>query len=310
MLDGMAAMGAPPIWQQTVEEARAGAQMLNMFAGDLIEVAKVDNITIPVADASIGARVYAPAGSGPFPVVMFFHGGGWVICDLDSHDNVCRKISHEASAVVVSIDYRLAPEHRFPTPSNDCYAATAWVVANAATLNADGSRLAVCGDSAGGNLSAVVTQMARAKGTPAISFAALIYPATDFTATGGSMQENGEGYFLEHKGMEWFNGHYVDEAQMTDPYASPLLNDDLSNLPPCFVATCEFDPLRDQGEAYGEALRANGCTVEMKRYDGLIHGVINMMGPIAGGAEMVSDVASRLKHALHTEQPTGSRLAG
>ncbi len=299
MLEGMAAVGAPPIEQQTVEEARAGTRMLAMFGGDLIEVANVEDITIPVGDASVGARVYNPVGDGPFPVVVFFHGGGWVVCDLDSHDNVCRKISQEASVVVVSVEYRLAPEYRFPTPSNDCYAATAWVVANAASLNGDGSRVAVCGDSAGGNLSAVVTQMARANGTPAISFAALIYPATDFTATGGSMEENGKGYFLERTGMDWFGAHYLDEAQKTDPHASPLLHDDLTNLPPCFIATGEFDPLRDQGEAYGEALRANGCTVEIKRYDGLIHGVINMMGPVAGGAEMVSDVASRIKLALH-----------
>jgi acetyl esterase len=299
MLDGMAAVSAPPISQQTVEAARAGTRMLARFAGDLIEVAKVENISIPVGDASIGARVYTPTGEGPFPVVVFFHGGGWVVCDLDSHDNVCRKISREASAVVVSVDYRLAPEYRFPTPSNDCYAATAWVFANAASLNADGARLAVCGDSAGGNLSAVVTQMARAKGTPAISFAALIYPATDFTANSGSMVDNGNGYFLERANLDWLGTQYLDESQKTDPRASPLLHDDLTNLPPCFITTCEYDPLRDQGEAYGEALRANGCTVEIKRYDGLIHGVINLMGPVAGGAEMMSDVASRLRLALH-----------
>ena len=299
LLQGMAAMGAPPIWQSTVEEARAGGPMMAALAGESIPVGSVENITIPVGDTSIGARVYTPSGDGPFPIVVFFHGGGWVVCDLDTHDNPCRQICRDASAVVVSIDYRMGPEFRFPTAPNDCYAATQWVAANAASLNADASRLAVCGDSAGGNLSAVVTQMARDNRGPAISFAALIYPATDMTALGGSMIENGEGYFLELKGMEWFMGHYINEDQLSDPLASPLLNEDLMNLPPCFITTCEFDPLRDQGEAYGDALRANGGTVEMKRYHGLIHGAVNMMGVLAGGAEMVTDIAASLKVALH-----------
>ncbi len=299
LLQGMAAAGAPPIWQSTVEEAHAGGPMIAALAGDSIPVGSVADITIPVGDTSIGARVYTPEGDGPHPVVVFFHGGGWVVCDLDTHDNPCRAICRDAAAVVVSIDYRMGPEFRFPTAPNDCYAATEWVAANAASLNGDGSRLAVCGDSAGGNLSAIVSQMARDNDGPAILFAALIYPATDMTDRSGSMIENGEGYFLELKGMEWFMGHYIDQDQMTDPLASPLLNANLANLPPCFITTCEFDPLRDQGEAYGEALRVNGGTVEMKRYDGLIHGAVNMMGVLAGGAEMVTDVASRLKTALY-----------
>lgn len=300
LLQGMAAVGAPPIWQSTVEEARAGGPMIAAMAGESIPVGSVENITIPVdGDTSVGARVYTPSGDGPFPVVVFFHGGGWVVCDLDTHDNPCRQICRDAEAVVVSIDYRMGPEFRFPTAPHDCFAATQWVAANAASLNADASRLAVCGDSAGGNLSAAVSHMARDAGGPPITFAALIYPATDMADRSGSMIENAEGYFLELKGMEWFMGHYINEDQLADPLASPLLNEDLTNLPPCFITTCEFDPLRDQGEAYGEALRANGGTVEMKRYDGLIHGAVNMMGVLAGGAEMVTDVASRLKSALH-----------
>ncbi len=299
LLQGMADAGAPPIWQSTVEEARAGGPLIAALAGEQIPVASVEDITIPIGDTSIGARVYTPEGDGPHPVVVFFHGGGWVVCDLDTHDNPCRSICRDAAAVVVSIDYRMGPEFRFPTAPNDCFAATQWVAANAASLNADASRLAVCGDSAGGNLSAVVSQMARDNLGPAISFAALIYPATDMTDMSGSMIENAEGYFLELKGMEWFMGHYINEDRLTDPLASPILNEDLMNLPPCFITTCEFDPLRDQGEAYGEALRANGGTVEMKRYDGLIHGALNMMGVLAGGAEMVTDVGARLHTALH-----------
>jgi len=269
------------------------------LAGERIEVGSVADITIPVDEAQIGARVYTPEGAGLHPVVMFFHGGGWVICNLDTHDNVCRALCRDATAVVVSVDYRMAPEHRFPIAAHDCFAATRWVVDNAASFGGDAGRLAVCGDSAGGNLSAVVTQMARDAGGPAISFAALIYPAVDMTARDGSMVENATGYFLEFEDMEWFANHYLTEDELTNPLASPLLNPNLSDLPPCFIATCEFDPLRDQGEAYGVALRANGVTAENKRYDGLIHAVINMTGVLDGGRALVADVGARLRDALH-----------
>ena len=167
------------------------------MAGDPIEVAAVDNITIPVDGADIAARVYTPDGAGPHPVVMFFHGGGWVICSLDTHDNIARAICRDAEAVVVSVDYRMAPEHRFPTAVHDCFAATKWVADNAASLGGDAGRLAVCGDSAGGNLSAVVRRLARDAGGPAIAYAALIYPAVDMTRKGGSTRRERDGYFLE-----------------------------------------------------------------------------------------------------------------
>jgi acetyl esterase len=231
---------------------------------------------------------------------MFFHGGGWVICSLESHDNVARAICKDAAAVVVSVDYRMAPEFKFPTAANDCFAATKWVADNAASLGGDASRLAVCGDSAGGNLSAVVSQMARDAGGPALTFAALIYPAVDMTDDGGSMKENASGYFLETEDMEWFMNHYLSADERAHPLASPLLHADLSGLPAAFITTCEFDPLRDQGEAYGAALRANGGQAENKRYDTMIHGVCNMAGVIDGGREMVADVSARLRTALHS----------
>jgi acetyl esterase len=230
---------------------------------------------------------------------MFFHGGGWVICSLDTHDNVARAICRDADAVVVSVDYRMAPEHRFPTAAHDCFAATEWVAENAASLDVDASRLALCGDSAGGNLSAVVSQMARDAGGPAVTYTALIYPAVDMTRKGGSLDENASGYFLETDGMQWFMNHYLTDAEKADAKASPLLHSSLSGLPDCFVATCEYDPLRDEGEAYADALRANGVHVDSKRYDGLIHGAANMTGVLEGGRQLVADVAQHLRTALH-----------
>jgi acetyl esterase len=295
----MAAGGAPALRAQPVADARVMADGMVALAGEPIEVGGVSEITIPVDGANIGARVYTPEGDGPHPVVMFFHGGGWVICSLDSHDNIARAICKDATAVVVSVDYRMAPEFKFPTAGNDCFAATKWVADNAASLGGDASRIAVCGDSAGGNLGAVVSQMARDAGGPALTFAALIYPAVDMTDTSGSIQENASGYFLEAEDMEWFMNHYLSVDERSHPLASPLLHANLSGLPAAFITTCEFDPLRDQGEAYGAALRANGGQAENKRYDSLIHGVCNMTGVIDGGREMVADVSARLRTALH-----------
>lgn len=301
LLKEMAAQGLPPIHQLPVAVARemAASEPMLALGGERIDVGSVRDIEIPVDGAEIGGRIYTPHGSGPHPVVVFFHGGGWVICSLETHDNLARSICRDASSIVVSVDYRMAPEHRFPTAAHDCFAATRWVAANAASFGGDASRLAVCGDSAGGNLSAVVSQMARDAGEPALTFVALIYPAVDMTEEGGSMVENATGYFLERDDMEWFANHYLSPQERSHPMASPLLNSDLSGLPPCFIATCEYDPLRDQGEAYGAALRASGGAAENKRYDGLIHAVANMTGVLDGGRALVTDVCARLHTALH-----------
>ena len=290
---------AAPLHELSVEDARAAAEGMTAFSGDPIEVGSVHDSSIPVDGAEIGARVYTPQGEGPHPVVVFFHGGGWVICSLDTHDNLARAICRDAEAVVVSVDYRMAPENRYPTAVHDCFAATKWVAANAASLSADASRLALCGDSAGGNLAAVVSHIARDTGGPAIRYTALIYPAVDMTRKGGSLDENASGYFLETAGMHWFMNHYLSEAEKAETTASPMLHEDLSRLPDCFIATCEYDPLRDEAEAYGDALRANGVHVETERYDGLIHGAATLTGVLDGGRRLVADVAAHLRAALH-----------
>jgi acetyl esterase len=288
-----------PIQTQTVADARATCDVGNMFAGELIPVAATKDVLIPVFGGAIGARVYTPEGLGPHPIVVFYHGGGWVIGSLTSHDNVARNICRDAAAIVVAVDYRMGPEYRFPTAAHDAFIALQWVASNASDLGGDPSRLAVCGDSAGGNLSAVVSQLARESG-PKISFAALVYPAVDFTDRAGSMIENAHGYFLDEPAIEWFVAQYVAEGDYTQPLASPALNPDLSGLPPCFITTCEFDPLRDQAERYGTQLLAAGVAAEIKRYDGLIHASFGMAGILAGGREMMVDVCGRLHAALHT----------
>ena len=301
LLQQLEALGAPKLPTLSHAEARIASEQMVLLAGEPIPVGSVRDVAIPVEDAEIGARVYTPDGDGPHPVVVLFHGGGWVICSLETHDNLARSICRDADAVVVSVDYRMAPEHRFPTAAHDCFAATKWVAEHASSLGADASRLAVCGDSAGGSLSAVVTQMARDRGGPAISYAALIYPSVDMTANGGSLDENATGYYLETDHMEWFMNHYLTMAERSDALASPLLNENLANLPPCFIATCEYDPLRDEGEAYADALRAQGGRVASKRYDGLIHAAATLAGVLDAGRQLVADVSAHLHAALHPQ---------
>jgi acetyl esterase len=215
-----------------------------------------------------------PKGEGPFPLMVFFHGSGFVVCDLDTHDGMCRNLCAGAHCVVVSVDYRLAPEHKFPAAPDDCLAATRWVAENASGLNGDAGRIMVAGDSAGGNLAAVTALRIRDEGGPKLIGQMLIYPVTDYYQPGApSMTENAEGYGLTRDGMIWFWNHYVrSPGDGVHPHASPLRAATLAGLPPALVATAQYDPLRDEGEFYAEALRKVGVPVEMKRWDGMNHG--------------------------------------
>ncbi len=236
-----------------------------------IPVAAVEDRRIAGPAGDIPLRIYTPEGPGPFPVYVNFHGGGWVIGDLDTADAACRDICRTAGCVVVSVDYRLAPEHVYPAAVDDCCAATAWVAEHMDELNGNG-RLAVGGESAGGNLAAVVCQWARDNAGPEIHYQMLLYPVTDCHFEWDSYRENGQGYLLELETMRWFWDHYCPEpSQRQQPQASPLRAGNLAGLPPALVITAEFDPLRDEGEAYAAALRAAGTPTEAVRFDGLIH---------------------------------------
>jgi acetyl esterase len=245
------------------------------------EVAEVENRTIPgpAGAPDIAVRIYRPrVGADPLPLVVFFHGGGWTVCDLDTHDITCRNMANATDATVISVDYRLAPEHRFPAAAEDAYAATVWAHDHAAELGGDAARLAVAGDSAGGNLAAAVALMARDRGGPAITFQLLIYPVTDRDFTTASYRDNATGYFLTKTHMEWYWDQYIgdDDEAAVHPYAAPLRAATLTGLPPAHIVTAEYDPLRDEGEAYGRRLADAGVPVDVRRYDGMFHGFFSM----------------------------------
>ena len=251
-----------------------------------IPVADVDDRTIPGPAGDLPVRVYRPADGTGNPGIVYFHGGGWTICSLQTHDQSCRRLAAETGAVVVSVDYRLAPEHKFPAAAEDAYAATRHDAAQADELGSDPTRLAVAGDSAGGNLAAVVAQMARDQGGPELVFQLLVYPVVDGTREHPSFAENGEGYFLTADQMRWYWEQYTDRpSDRTEPYASPIVADDLSGLPPAMVVTAEFDPLRDEGEAYADALEAAGVPVTAHRAPGMFHGFYALSGVLDGATE-------------------------
>jgi acetyl esterase len=257
--------------EKTPEEARA---MTSAVAErDESGLAEVVELKVDGADGPLPARLYRPEGVSGGPVIVFFHGGGWVIGSLDSHDNTAGRMAAESGCTVVSVEYRLAPETKFPAPLEDCYAATAWVAAHAAELDVDPSRLAIAGDSAGGNLAASLALLARERGGPAITFQLLIYPVTDLTLAYPSWEENGEpGWILSTRDMRWMIDHYTSGVDDVDWRAAPITADDLSGLPPALVVTAELDPLRDEGEAYADRLRDAGVAVETIRGAGMCHG--------------------------------------
>lgn len=260
----------PPLWEMTPEQGREMYRAMRPLNPELA-IARSEDRTISGSQGDIPIRIYTPAGDGPFGVLMNFHGGGWVIGDLDTSDAVCREMATLAGVVVVSVDYSMAPEAPYPAAVLDAYDSTAWAADNMSALNGNG-KLGVTGESAGGNLSAVVALKARDEGGPAINFQCLLYPVTNCDMTGGSYIENGEGYLLETASMKWFWDLYCpDVAQRNEEYASPAQANNLSGLPPALIVTAEFDPLRDEGEAYAAALTAAGNEATAVRYDGLVH---------------------------------------
>ncbi|GLB60510.1 alpha/beta hydrolase [Cytobacillus sp. NCCP-133] len=298
LLEQMEAMGAPPMSSLTPEEARQTTDF-SALAGEPEEVGKIENRKIPGPGGEIPIRIYTPKGVGPFPALVYYHGGGWVIGDLETVEVPCRLLTNLANCVVVSVDYRLAPEHKFPAAADDCYAATKWVAENAASIGVDPNLIAVGGDSAGGNLAAVVSLMAKDKSEFSLAYQMLIYPVTNHSYATESYTENTEGYLLTKDSMEWFWNHYLrNEEDGKNPYASPLQAKDLSGLPPALVLTGEFDPLRDEGEANAERLKEAGVPVEAKRYDGMIHGFFWMPGALEQGRKSIEQAADALNRVF------------
>lgn len=299
LLDAMAQMGGPALSDLSPTEARAAYRALAaMEQGE--EVHRVDDRLVPSPAGDIPVRVYTPqpAVGDAHGVLVWFHGGGWVIGDIETADSTCRALANRAGCVVVSVDYRLAPEHRAPAALDDCMAALMWTVENAELLGVDAGRVAVGGDSAGGNLAALVCQRVRDEFGPDIDFQLLAYPVTDLTMAHPSIDENAEGYFLTKDTMVWFIDHYLGGQDPKDGSVSPLQAASLDGLPPALVITAELDPLRDEGEAYGARLREAGVPVEVLRFEGQIHGFMGMATMLDDGRTALDRAGAALRAAL------------
>jgi len=304
-LDQMAVQPQPKLWELEPPAAREAMVALMQAVGPKdVPIGKVANLAIPSPNGEIPARSYTPvaAGGEPLPTLVFFHGGGFVIGSVDTHDGLCRMLANLSTCRVISVDYRLSPEHKFPGAVEDAIAATSWIEANAAQLGVDANRLAIGGDSAGGTLSAVVTQMARDAGAPKLAFQMLLFPATHMAADTVSRRQFAEGYFLEGKTIDWFFNHYFAIAADRDnPKASPLLADKFAGLPPAYIMVGGFDPLHDEGVDYAEKLRAAGVPVALDDYPEMVHDFIYLQAVLPQAAEALGTAANALKRALMPE---------
>jgi acetyl esterase len=292
-----------------VTEARAErAREARVFRGERFAVLRTEDVTLPGPEGPLRARLYVPRSAPPRPpLLVYMHGGGWVVCDLDTHDNVCRFIAGEGGVLVLSIDYRLAPEHRFPAAVEDAWAAFRHAAENAADFGAAPDAVAVGGDSAGANLATVVCRLAAAEEGPVPAFCLSLYPVTDLSAKRQSYRLFGEGFVLTEAQMDWYRANYLpDEEAALDPRASPVLADDLAGLPPTHVVTAGFDPLRDEGEEYARRLGEAGVTVELRRHSGLVHGFVNAVGSTRFGRVAMAEAVGALRMGL--AEPLRSRV--
>jgi acetyl esterase len=298
LLDLRAAL--PPMHTLSVADARKQFAARDVPGLRIPDIAAVRQQDIAGPGGPLTLRIYTPLGTGPFPLMVFFHGSGFVVCNLDTHDAMCRNLAAGAGCVVVSVDYRLAPEHKFPAGPNDCLEATRWAAAHASDLGADAERLVVAGDSAGGNLAAVTALRIRDEGGPPLAAQLLIYPVTDHhTAAWPSYVQNAEGYGLTRKGMEWFWGHYLADPQDgAHPHASPFHAASLAGLPPALVITAQYDPLRDEAEAYGERLRQAGVPVEIRRWNGMNHGFFFVPGLVDRAGTAIDEACAWIRRTL------------
>jgi acetyl esterase len=299
IVDLMTAVGGPPAHQVPIEEARAAhTRESAILGGPGEEVASVRDVTVPGAGGPIPVRVFRPEGEGPLPVVAYAHGGGWALGSLDGFGPACRALANASGAVIASVGYRLAPEHPFPAGLEDVLAAVRWLAVNARELDGDPERLAIAGDSAGGNLAAVAARRLRDAGGAALRFQALVYPVCDCGLDTPSYRDSADGFGLSAPSMRRYWELYLAGADGRHPDASPLRAGDLSGLPPAFVLTVRDDVLRDEGEAYARALEAAGVPVTLRRYDGAVHGFFRWTAKARISRRAVADVGAALRGAL------------
>lgn len=306
-----AAEGVPPYHALPLAQARAQAKLGYAAAKPQVPVGAVRDLCIPGPAGELPVRVYTPAGPGPHPIVVFFHGSGFVVLDLDSHDDICRRLCAGASSVVVSVDYRLAPEHKFPSAPDDCLAATRWAALHAGALGGDATRIALAGDSAGGCLAAVTALRLRDEGGPALRALLLLYPVTDYPSDPpDSYRSYGTGYGLTHAGMSWFWDQYLaDPSTARHPHVSPLRMDTPEGLPSTYVMVAEYDVLRDEGEAFARRLSAAGITTASRCSAGMNHGFLKYTGVIDEADAAMAHACAWLKNVLQREtSPTNGRL--
>jgi acetyl esterase len=300
MMDAAKSSGLPPVYSLTIPEARERMRKAFIRTDGVQEVASVREERISLPDRSIGVRIYSPGPGRDMPCILYFHGGGWTLNDLDTHDDLCRSLCNDIGAIVVSVDFRLAPEHKFPAAIDDSYAALEWVFENHARLGIDADRIAVAGDSSGATQATVVCRLARDRGLHAIRYQWLLYPVTDYyDRNTESYVENATGYSLDREMMVWFWGNYIDDAtDRNDPCLCPLQCDDLRGLPPGLVMTANYDPLRDEGEAYAKRIIDAGVDIELIRYADQMHGFILQRRRIDAADVAYRDAVSRLRKAL------------
>jgi len=298
-LEMLAAAGGKPIEQLPLAEARAVRSEMIEAGGPEQPVAEVQNRSVPGPGGPIAVRVYRPVKNEELPALVYFHGGGFVICNLDTHDRLCSALANASGCAVISVDYRLAPEHKYPAAVDDAYAATKYIAEHAEEFGVDPNRIAVGGDSAGGNLATVVSLLSRDRGGPRLKFQLLIYPLVDFYDRSPSMQQYSKDHFLTLEAMDWFTDNYLPSREAgREPSASPLNATNVAGLPPAMILTAECDPLRDQGEAYARKLQAAGVPVNLKRYEGMIHPFFNFGGVLDTARVAMADAASAVKQAL------------